>query len=291
MVQDKFAVMCCRMFRSFVLGCALTVSLAVPAQSSSAPEITAQGFDMSEAQAGVLGQFGRLRVRFEAPERIAALVIKERSYDVDLASTREPDNLQLFGVQARVREYKDITLDFESYINKKLESEGQYYFSITMTDKEGRSVNATLSVVVNREKTSMEIMEERRDRIERGVFSFRRVGPGPVLGAADFGITWKTIEAANVTIRITHSEGGASKLLHLLEPEFDFADSKKQLAKSATDADSTNDIELATTRNGAAGETFAVVIHDKPYLLKIRESRTLLSELGTTVILSGEFKH
>jgi hypothetical protein len=190
-----------------------------------------------------------------------------------------------------MRNRKDITLDFENYINKKLETEGQYYFSLTVKDKEDRSVSATLSVIINREKTSLEIMEERLDRIDRGVFSFRRIGPGPVIGAADFGITWRTIEDGKVTIRITKSEGGASKLLRLVEPTFDSVDSKTQLASSAADAGSADNIEIATTRNGAAGETFAVVIHDRPYLLKIKESRTLLSELGTTVILNGEFKH
>ena len=280
-----------RMFRMWVLSLVLVVPLAAPAQSISVPEITAQGFDMSEPQVGWLSKFGRLRVRFEAAERIAELVIKERSYEVNLASTLESDNLHLFGAQTRLRNHKDITLDFENYINKKLESEGQYYFSLTVKDKEGRSASATLSVIVDREKTSLELMEERLDRIDRGVFSFRRVGPGPVIGAADFGITWKTVEDANVTIRITKSEGGASKLLRLAEPAFDSVDSKAQLANDTADAGSTDNIEIATTRNGAAGETFAVLIHDRPYLLKIKESRTLLSELGTTVILKGEFKH
>jgi hypothetical protein len=273
------------------VGLALIIPLTAPAQSTSAPEITAQGFDMSKPQAGRLAKFGRLRVRFEAVDRISELVIKERSYEVDLANTLEPDNLHLFGAQSRVRNHKDITLNFENYINKKLESDGQYYFSLTVKDKEGRSASTTLSVIVNREKTSLEIMEERLDRIDRGVFTFRRVGPGPVIGAADFGITWKTTEAANVTIRITNAQHGATKLLRLLEPTFDSINSKRQLIDSAADTDASHSIEIAVAKNGAAGETFAVIIHDNPYLLKIKESRTLLSELGTTVILNGEFKH
>lgn len=257
----------------------------------SAPEITAQGFDIREPQAGKLAQFGRLRVRFEAAERISELVIKERSYEVDLANTREADNFHLFGAESRVRNHKDITLDFENYINKKLESEGAYFFSLTVKDKEGRSASTTLSVIVNREKTSLEIMEERLDRIDRGVFSFRRVGPGPVTGAADFGITWKTTEAANVTIQITSAQQGAGKLLRILEPAFDSVTSKRQLVDSAADSDSSYSIEITAAENRAAGETFAVIVHDEPYLFKIKESRTQLSELGTTVILNGEFKH
>lgn len=283
--------MCRPIVRLLVLGVALLVSLAVPAQTSAPPEITAQGFDMSEPQSGTLAKFGRLRVRFEAEERIAELVIKERSYEVDLANTLEPDNLHLFGTQKRVRSHKDITLDFENYINKKLERDGQYHFSLTVRDKEGRSASAILSVIVSREKTSLEIMEERLDRIDRGVFSFRRVGPGPVSGAADFGITWKTTDATKVTIRITNSRDGASKLLRVLEPAFESTISKRQLADRTAGTDSTHGIELTAAENGAAGETFAVVIDDRPYLLKIKESRTQLSELGTTVILNGEFKH
>lgn len=283
--------MVCNLIRASLLGLALITPLAAPAQSMSAPEITAQGFDIREPQAGKLAQFGRLRVRFEAAERISELVIKERSYEVDLANTREADNFHLFGAESRVRNHKDITLDFENYINKKLESEGAYFFSLTVKDKEGRSASTTLSVIVNREKTSLEIMEERLDRIDRGVFSFRRVGPGPVTGAADFGITWKTTEAANVTIQITSAQQGAGKLLRILEPAFDSVTSKRQLVDSAADSDSSYSIEITAAENRAAGETFAVIVHDEPYLFKIKESRTQLSELGTTVILNGEFKH
>lgn len=253
-------------------------------------EITGQGFDLDEPQTGRLGSFGRLRVRFEAAERIAALVIKERSYEVDLASTLEPDNLLLFGTQIRARNHKDITLDFENYINTKLDSAGQYDFRIVLKDKEGRSATTTLSVIVNNAQTSLDTRQH-ADRIDQGVFSFRRIGPGPVVGAADFGITWTTIDASRVTIRITNSVGGASKLLRLMEPPFDTVESKAQLASSAADADSAESIEFATTHDGAAGETFAVVIHDKPYLLKVKQSATQLSDRGTTVILSGEFKH
>jgi hypothetical protein len=277
--------------QALLVGLALALSQAISAQSVSPPEITAQGFDMSEPQSGVLGNFGRVRVRFEAPERIAELKIRERSYEVDLASTLETGNLDLFGTKTRVRNHKDITLDFENYINKKLVIEGTYHFSLAVKDKEGRTANATLSVIINRQKTSLEMMEERLDRIDRGVFRFRRIGPGPVIGATDFGITWKTIEPASVVIRITNSDGGASRLLRLAEPVFESVDSKSQLAKDAAVAGSADNIELATTRNGAAGETFVVVIDDKPYMLKIKESKTMLSDLGTTVILNGEFKH
>jgi len=272
-------------------GLALVISAAVSAEFASAPEITAQGFDMREPQTGRLGKFGRLRVRFQAAERIAELVIKERSYEVDLARTLESEHFDLFGARARALNRRDITLDFENYINRKLESEGRYYFSLTLKDKEGRVASAGLSVIVNREKSSLEIMRERLDRIDRGVFSFQRVGPGPVIGAAGFGITWKTIDDTNVTIRIVKSGGGATKLLRLVEPAFDSVDSKAQLADSTAEAGSVDAIEIATTRNGAAGETFAVVIHERPYLLRIEQSRTLLSEVGTTVILNGEFKH
>lgn len=283
--------MVCDLIRASLLGLVLITPPAAPAQSTPAPEITAQGFDIHEPQAGKLLKFGRLRVRFEAAERIAELVIKERSYEVDLANTLEADNFHLFGAQSRVRNHKDITLDFENYINKKLENEGQYYFSITVKDKEGRTANTILSVIVNREKTSLETMEEQLDKIDRGVFSFRRVGPGPVTGAADFGITWKTTEAANVTIQITNAQPGASKLVRHFEPAFDSLSSKRQLVDSAADTDSSYSIEITAAENGAAGETFAVIVQDKPYLLKIKESRTQLSELGTIVILNGEFKH
>ena len=45
-----------RVFRTWVMVLALAVSLTAPAQSTSGPEITAQGFGLSEPQVGRLGK-------------------------------------------------------------------------------------------------------------------------------------------------------------------------------------------------------------------------------------------
>lgn len=56
----------CCLFRVSIRAFALAIPPVVPAQSISAPEITAQGFDISQPQVGDVGRFGRLRVRFES---------------------------------------------------------------------------------------------------------------------------------------------------------------------------------------------------------------------------------
>ena len=93
--------------------CVLLVVLAAMAFARQAvsdeltgPEITAQGFDIAVPRTGELGKFGRIRVRIEAPERIATLSITERSYEVDLATTLDKVNYRLFGIERRVRRYQ-----------------------------------------------------------------------------------------------------------------------------------------------------------------------------------------
>jgi hypothetical protein len=113
-----------------------------------APGITAQGFGLDEPRQGEPGQFGDIRVRIEAAAGIDQLLIAERSYEVELAGTREPSHFPLFGLDRRVETRTDITLNFKPYVNLKLVAPGDYTIDITVIDKQQRVAAAQLAVLV-----------------------------------------------------------------------------------------------------------------------------------------------
>jgi hypothetical protein len=253
-----------------------------------APEITAQGFDITEVQQGPLGDFGRIRVRFEVPDRIEDLYIKERSYDVDLAKTPETAHFPLFGLDRQVRQLTDVTLNFQNYINEKLDAEGEYVFELRVTDRSGRSASAKLRVRVVAQPQVKQ--EPGNAAVETAPFRFTRIGASAVSGADEFGITWKTIESTRVIIELTKQKTNAERLVVLKPSDYDEVRSKKQLAHKTRGGD-TPTLRLATANNKAAGSVFAVVNRQVPYLLKVTSSSTSLSEVGTTVTLIGEYKY
>ncbi len=270
---------------------AVAAAPAARGQSGDLPEITAQGFKIEDAQEGLLGRFGKLRVRIEAPEGIEALYIKERSYEVDLAVTPERAHYDLFGIEKRVGLRRDVTLNFQRYINRKLEAAGSYRFLIRVTDGDARSASATLSVTVREERPQAEATEPEAAPVRKSTFNFQRVGAGSVVGAEDFGLTWKTIEDARIVIEITGTEDKAARLIELAESDYDRIETRQALADAANKAGHVERIAVPTAKNQAAGRIFAVANQDDYLLFKVEESATSLSELGTTVTLTGEYKH
>lgn len=274
---------------SLLLGVLALLGLGfAQADETRPPEITAQGFDITEVQQGPLGDFGRIRVRFEVPDRIEDLYIKERSYDVDLAKTPETAHFPLFGLERQVRQMTDVTLNFQNYINEKLDAEGEYVFELRVTDRSGRSASAKLRVRV---VAAPRVEREPGDAaVETAPFRFTRIGASAVSGADDFGITWKTIESTRVVIELTKQKPGAEKLVELTPSDYDEVRSKRQLARKTSGGD-TPALHLSSANGKAAGSVFAVVNRQVPYLLKVTSSSTSLSEVGTTVTLIGEYKY
>lgn len=276
-------------FRSAALLIALSLVGEAQATGQQIPEITAQGFDLTEMQQGELGNFGRLRVRFEVPNHIKELRIKERSYEVDLARTSDTANFELFGLSTTVRQLSDVTLNFETYINRKLETKGDYAFELQVTDREGRSAAAQLRVHVAvapaREKQSS------HDLVETAPFRFTRIGASDVSGADDFGITWRTIESNTVIIEISRQPSGASKLIKMALSDYEEISTKEQLSQKTATSSESSPLHLPTANGQAADSVFALINQTGPYLFKITGSSTSLSELGTTVTLTGEYKH
>lgn len=258
-----------------------------PAQAVGKPEITSQGFDINETQVGILGKFGRLRVRIEAPNRIAELHIKERSYEVDLANTPDVAHLGRFGLRMRPRQQKDVTLNFANYINEKLETEGLYKILIHVIDKEGHAFKAMLAVSVTPE-IAME--PERTDPIREQPFVVARVGTDPVAGAERFGISWITTDVKKIVVRVAKATAGATKLSKLSITDYAAIDTRERLTDKMNEAEDVAAVEFATANNEAAGKVFGVVSNDRPFILKVSESDTSLGALGTTVTLRGTFK-
>jgi hypothetical protein len=259
------------------------------------PEITAQGFDIGLPCDGRLGQFERLRIRVEAAQRIKGLFITERSYEVDLATTLDPVNYRLFGIEKRLRRYKDVTLNFQNYINKKIAAPGEYEFLIRVTDHENDVATARLLVRVAAEVVHKQTMAAQKARpVKTGVFRFVRAGRGRVKGAEDLGITWKTIDKVAVVIRINApgEEAAISEKLTALDYHkvSDIADLAALTEPGATSLASAY-VDLPTANNAAAGRLLAIDTADKYYLMKLDKSATSLSAFGTTVVLEGEYKY
>jgi len=273
----------------FVAG--LFCALGVSADETLAPEITAQGFRMDVEQQGIVRSFERIRVRIEAQERIDVLSIRERSYEVDLASTPERSHFPLFGLESRPKSKKDVTLDFQNYINSKMNGAGRYEIHIRVIDEKRQTATAVLMIDVTLEEPQNKISGPVVVPTESSTFTFQRIGSGDVTGVSAVGITWKTIDSINVTIRLTKSKNGAMKLVDMNGSDYARIETREQLNRKITDAMDVDEIRIAAANDEAAGRVFAVVSRGESYVLKVERSETQLSHLGTIVTLNGKYKH
>lgn len=255
---------------------------AVPVLGSAAelPQITSQGFDIDESQPGELGQFQRLRVRFEVPGRIDELRVRERSYEVDLATTPEIDHLPLFGLDRQVRQMTDVTLDFQRYINTKIDRVGSYEFELTVADRHGERASARLVV---------EVTDQPVDDLRAGSFRAVREGTGNVAGAERLGFRWTTIESDGVIIQLA-ANAPDGYFFDIATEDYAALRTHSDLRAAASSGDRQETLELAAAANRSAGSVFGVAGGDAPLLLKVTRSHTSLSDIGTTVTLEGEFK-
>ena len=251
------------------------------------PVITAQGFDISEKQRGILNNFGDLKLRIEAPGRIKRLYIKERSYEVDLAKTPEAAHFPLFGLPHRTENQTDITLNFKPYINEKLTTEGNYEIRIEVTDKKGGFTTAMLKVEVLPDTKQAAVQLKPVKTVD---FQMQRIGSDRVTGANTFGINWITTDEIHVGIEIMKDANRAGQLHHLSREDYTAIKTKADLARLVANLQQLKVINLSTANNAAAGYSFAVNDGEQRYALLILSSATSLSKAGTTITLTGEYK-
>ena len=280
------------------------------------PSIVAQGFDLTNAQESTLGAFSTVRLRFEAPAGIEHLVVRERSFEVDLAKSPEASHFALFGLERRVWSKRDVTLDFSGYLNSKLDRPGDYALAVELVDREARSVGATLRIVVAAEPneappdepTAREAPDEEpgtasetpgappappSDSARLGderPFRLQRVGAGSVAGGEPFGITWKTVEAVEVVIRVTPRADEPARLARLDSADYDTLETRVDLGRALERVELAETLEIPTANGAASGAVLAVVRPDEQLVLRTDHSTTSLSELGTTVTLSGRYR-
>lgn len=262
------------------------------------PIITAQGFEIEATQEGVIAEFTNVRLRIESEGRIQQLRIKERSFEVDLATTPEREHYPLFGIENSALQHTDITLDFQNYINQKLTTEGEYQFLISVEDKKGQTANTALRVRLKSPGISVppvEISEAPVDipktPVETDQFMMQREGRGNIDNSEPFGITWKTVDEINVTIRVSKAEGGASKLASFTRADYDRLEVKEDLSEWINVARDLKHIEFDSSKNAARDQVLGINNLGNYYLLRVLKSNSSLSDSGTKVTLNGEYKY
>jgi len=262
-----------------------------PAGATGMPEITAQGFSAEQPQTGIIGEFPRLRVRVEAPGRIKELRIRERSYDVDLATTRDEGNLQLFGLEHSPRSYPDVTLNLQNYINEKIHRDGVYEFHLRVTDRNDNPAEKKISIRVSEAMPAADSSAAQENpALRTGTFNLQRTGTGIVQGAPLFGIDWENIDDAKVAIRITGSGKGDTLFGRLEAPDFATIQDAGQLVARLAGIEKTRDIVLETAGDAAAGRVFSISRADRHHILMVTASSAHPSRPGTVVTLEGQYK-
>ncbi len=308
-----------------LLGLALAAALTTgcPAgDEKPSPGITAQGFELAQPREAAPGEFSNVRIRFEVPAGIEHLVVRERSFEIDLAKSPEAMRFPLFGIERRVWSKRDVTLDFSGYLNEKIQHPGEYALVVEVVDRDARETSATLQIVV----TEPEMEAEDDDAVEPSVeaeesvgadaedapaaasadttassadapplseerpFRLQRVGAGPVEGGERFGITWKTVDAIDVVIRMAASDAQPGRLARLDPMADGRLSTRDDLNRALGQVDLADALEVPTANGAAGGALLAVVRPGERYLLRTDHSTTSLSELGTTVTLSGRYR-
>jgi len=265
--------------------------LTKPAIADDPPRLTAQGFAITSVQRGEPGEFPPVRLRAEAPARIASLVVRQGEFEADLATTPDRSLFPLFGLDSRPLQSYDITLDFSPYINQRLTADGEYLFLVTLTDREDRRSTATLEIAVGEPEIPPEPAagEAFGRELEASDAVLRRIGAGPVQAAGISGLTWVTVEAIDVTIRVRPARSGLTlrELPAGIWPELT---DTVALAGAVAATDPVEFVDLPTANRGAAGRVLVLSDAAGHTVFRITGSATAVSEKGTTVELVGRVR-
>ncbi len=269
----------------------LCLTLTTAAIAADSPRLTAQGFAITSTQRGEPGNFPPVRLRAEAPARIASLVIRQGDFEADLATTADRSLFPLFGLESRPLQAYDVTLDFSGYINTRLTADGSYLFLVTLTDREERRSTATLEIAVGGSEISPEPAagEPLGRELVASDAVLRRIGTGPVQAAGISGLTWVTVEPIDVTIRVRPAQAGLSlrELPAGIWPELT---DTLALAGAVAATEPVEFVDLPTASRGAAGRILVLSDAAGHSAFRITGSATAVSEKGTTVELVGRVR-
>ncbi|WP_405223375.1 hypothetical protein [Lentisalinibacter sediminis] len=277
--------------RHLAAGILLILATTTLAVASEPPRLTAQGFAITSTQRGEPGEFPPVRLRAEAPARIASLVIRQGEFEADLATTPDRSLFPLFGLESRPLQAYDVTLDFSPYINERLAADGEYLFLVTLTDREDRRSTATLEIAVGEPELPPEPAagEAFGRALEASDAVLRRLGAGPVQAAGISGLTWVTVEPIDVTIRVRPAQAGLSlrELPAGIWPELT---DTLALAGAVAATDPVEFVDLPAANRTAAGRVLVLSDAAGHTAFRITGSATAVSEKGTTVELVGRVR-
>ena len=273
---------------------AIAVSAHVfAAESPGSPRITAQGFAIDAALQSEAGHFDSVRVRIEAPSRIAKLLISDGDVEIDLATTTDRSMFALFGLEQRPMNAFDVTLEFSPYLNRHFMNAATYRLDITVVDRHGGIAQAALTATVvgaDEDEIGVKQDEQTSSGLQESMLNLKRQGTGPVEPAAVSPFTWVTLEAVHVTIRL-HAADASSELRRLDAASWDSVLTRASLDKRLSDTPTVPYIDMRTARNGAAGTVLAVSSGDGDALIHVTGSSTSVSPLGTTVTLTASIRY
>lgn len=273
---------------------AMTVcGAALAASYVEEPRITAQGFSIDTPLRAEAGRFSSVRVRIEAPSRIAKLLLSEGDVETDLANTPDRTLFALFGLDKRPMNAFDITLEFAPYMNTRLTAAATYRIGITVVDRAGNVAQGALTVTVIGDDAAP--LEDRKvvpqsQRLQESLLTLKRQGAGPVEPAGASPLTWVTREAVNVTLRLRAGDA-REELRQLDTSSWETLFTREGLAKRLSGTPPVPYVDVPAARNGAAGTVIALSDGDGDTLIHIRSSSTSVSAPGTTVTLTASVRN
>ena len=94
-----------------------------------------------------------------------------------------------------------------------------------------------------------------------------------------------------MTIRLAVDPASGNKIARLDDVDFDGVLSVDELVDIVERCDAGDMIELDTANAAAAGQVLAVSNEDERFLLQASASQTYLTDAGTTVVVTGRYKH
>jgi hypothetical protein len=261
---------------------------ALPAPTPGGPRITTQGFSVDTALVGKAGSFGSIRVRIEAPSRIAKLIISTDELEIDLANTQDRSMFALFGLDQRPLHAYDVTLDVAPFINKYLTAPTTYRLAIDVVDRGSAMAAAALTatvIEVERSTLDAEDSETLPQKLRESAMTLTRQAASNVAPAETSPLTWVTREPVNVTILLRPTDPDAE--IRQLPPEtWKHTLTLDGLERKIADLRPLPYVEVPAARNGAAGTVLAISGSGGYTMIRITASTTRLSQLGTTVKLA-----
>lgn len=256
------------------------------------PKITAQGFSINTALRAEAGRFTSVRVRIEAPARIARLLVSEGDFETDLAGTPDRSMFALFGLSQRPMHAYDVTLDLARFMNEKLKAPATYRIVITVVDRDGATESASLSATVvtnSGNKASATSMPAPAQRLRESVSTLTREADGSVAPADESPLSWTTREAVDVTIRLRPA-APYTEIRQLAASAAEAILTRASLTQYLNASPALPYVDVPAARNGAAGTVLALRGDHAVALIQITSSDTQLSRLGTTVTLAATIR-